>query len=207
MAASGGVAPQARLPRRRGKTPGAVVNHSRNACSDFRHLNTANFSSLDRSSPALFNLASQPAPSTEGPKLLEQGAFNQLAKGLDPLDLLAVELFGLRSGASQTVPTLELTTPDVNLRSPIARQWGLTVERPVLKNYIVSVAYIGTSGQKLFRVATPQGGPQKAFVQFAKDIPPLIRGSDHSNVSSSGHRTALAFFGSPSASHTTRTDL
>ncbi len=54
---------------------------------------------------------------------------------------------------------LAFTLPDRKLRSPYAYHFTLQVERELLKDYLVNIAYVGSRGLKLTRFRTPNGGP------------------------------------------------
>ena len=49
--------------------------------------------------------------------------------------------------------------PDNDLRTPYAQHWSLTLEKEVFGNYLFSAAYVGTHGDRLLRLATPNLGP------------------------------------------------
>src|SRR5205814_1612088 len=53
---------------------------------------------------------------------------------------------------------LAFTLPEKKLRTPYAQQWHLTVEREVLRGYLLSIAYVGSKGTKLTRLTTPNLG-------------------------------------------------
>src|SRR5262249_19152185 len=74
---------------------------------------------------------------------------------------------------SQTNLRLEFTLPEKKMRSPYAQQWHLTVEREVLKGYLLSIAYVGSKGTKLTRLTTPNGGEDTipSMVITDPDIP------------------------------------
>jgi hypothetical protein len=66
---------------------------------------------------------------------------------------------------------LAFTLPDKNLRTPYAQQWHLTIERQLLRDYAVSLAYVGTKGTKLTILTTPNLGPNVTpSVQFANSF-------------------------------------
>src|SRR6185295_10981858 len=45
-----------------------------------------------------------------------------------------------------------------DLATPYAQHWGLTIEREVRRDLLVSLAYVGTKGTHLLRLATPNLG-------------------------------------------------
>lgn len=53
---------------------------------------------------------------------------------------------------------LAFTLTEKGLRTPYAQQWHLTAERELRGQYFFSLAYVGTSGARLTRLATPNLG-------------------------------------------------
>src|SRR5262249_15011352 len=49
--------------------------------------------------------------------------------------------------------------PSADLRTPYSQHWGITIEREVKRDFLASVAYVGTRGTRLLRFATPNLGP------------------------------------------------
>ena len=140
-----------------GQFPGIVLSQSRNAFTDFLPLNYANFSPRSGNASFLFNLAN---PNVRG----IEPALNIIAPGtlnatpnVNPLSVLVSRLFN-----SAAVPNaalgLDLVLPQERLSTPIAYQYGITVEGEVPGNYVLSAAYVGTRGLKLLRMTTPDAG-------------------------------------------------
>jgi carboxypeptidase family protein len=77
--------------------------------------------------------------------------------GGSPADFVA--LIGELFRQNQLGGGLAFTLPDKNLRSPYAQQWHLTFERELLRDYAVSLAYVGTKGTNLTMLTTPNLGP------------------------------------------------
>jgi hypothetical protein len=66
--------------------------------------------------------------------------------------------------ANQVRAGLAFSLPAQNLPTPFAQQWHVTVEREVAPQTVLSVGYIGTRGQRLTRITTPNLGPQNTPV-------------------------------------------
>lgn len=66
--------------------------------------------------------------------------------------------------ANQMRAGLAFSLPAQNLPTPFAQQLHVTVEREVAPQTVVSVGYIGTRGQRLTRITTPNLGPQNTPV-------------------------------------------
>jgi hypothetical protein len=144
---------------------GAVVSQSRNVfpneiqfsfepgqafSNPFAFNNPARFPAFGQDVLGVFLLAQTPCN--------QFGTCNRF--GLAPEDFAKAigRLFAFSNG-------LAFTLPEKKLRSPYAQQWHLTAEREILKGYLLSVAYVGTSGKKLTRLTTPNLG---------KDVTPNI---------------------------------
>jgi Carboxypeptidase regulatory-like domain len=76
---------------------------------------------------------------------------------------------------------LAFTLPEKKLRSPYAQQWHLTVEREVLKGYLLSIAYVGSKGTKLTRLTTPNLGPE-VTANVNTGIPSTVFNVSHSSI-------------------------
>ena len=85
------------------------------------------------------------------------GSFLDLIRGLKDFS---------HTGPSFVLPVADLTTP-------YAQHWGLTVERQFMRDYLLSVAYVGTRGSHLLRFATPNLGPNSIPVvdHIAAEVP------------------------------------
>jgi Carboxypeptidase regulatory-like domain/TonB dependent receptor len=99
--------------------------------------------------------------------LIAKGTLNQFGGSQADFVALIGELFR----QNQLGGGLAFTLPDKHLRTPYAQQWHLTLERELLRDYAVSLAYVGTRGTKLTMLTTPNLGPNVTpSVQFATNF-------------------------------------
>lgn len=131
--------------------PGAVISQSRNVFPSFFTLNLAGLQgALVPSNPALIASPTLNTFNSSSPILDGLAHFSN-----DPvvnLLLNASLLSGFQGGPGFVLPAFDLVTP-------YAQHWGLTIERQFQKDFLVSVAYVGTKGTHLLRFATPNLGP------------------------------------------------
>jgi hypothetical protein len=151
---------------------GAVISQSRNVFPNFLTVNFGGFNPDCRvNTPAciqtLFHrlVAENPSSTFARPGTLNQynGVFGDPVLAM----LNAALLTNLTTGPG-------FILPDAHLESPYAQHWGLTVEREFGRDFLFSVAYVGTKGTHLLRSATPNLGPNSiAFVSsiFSEPIP------------------------------------
>ena len=71
------------------------------------------------------------------------------------------------------------TLPETRLRTPYVHHFGATAEAALFDRYVATVAYVGTSGHKLIRFRTPNGGSMSPvaygpFLDPPFDIFPLF---------------------------------
>ncbi len=154
-------------------SPGIAMNHSRSAFPLFIPLNLANFAPLAQNRSFLFNLAN-PSVRELGPELdlVAPNTLNQLTVN-NPISLLALNLYSLRGSLSPTYPSLNVVVPSGNLRNPVSYQYAIALEHDFRRWFAGSLSYVGTRGLRLFRVATPDLGVNRSFVQLASDVRPL----------------------------------
>ncbi len=131
--------------------PGAVISQSRNV---FPRFLTINFAGV---SPDIEVIAFNPA------RLAKTGSLNTFDSsgkfGGDLLEAL-LTLNRLSNPRPDYFPaTPGFVLPAGDLATPYAQHWGLTVERELQRDLLVSVAYVGTRGTRLLRFATPNYGP------------------------------------------------
>ena len=200
-----------------GQFPGIVIDQSRNAFSAFLPLNYANFSPRSPTSNQtfLFNLASpavQQLLLTINPTLqiVTPGTLNTFSS-VNPIALLANSLFNPGNISLQTVPLgLDLVLPQRRLKTPYSLQVGLTAEYQFKRNYVVSLAYVGTRGIKLLRVNTPDRGLNRSALDRVTLDPlsagapfPFFRGRQlvpQTNIISSAFTIARTLYESSSSS-------
>jgi hypothetical protein len=136
---------------------GAVVSQSRNVFPRFLTFNFGGFNenanvndARSFLSPHRF-LAANPAFLLATPGTLN--TYDRARRG-DPVVALFADalLTNLAAGPGFVLPNAEL-------ESPYAQHWGLTIERQFGKDFLASVAYVGTRGVHLLRFATPNLGP------------------------------------------------
>lgn len=73
-----------------------------------------------------------------------------------------------------------ITLPDRNLQTPMAHEYSATFEQELTRNLVVSAAYVGTKGQKLTRLTTPNLGPNVILIPqivIADNFQPLVLGT------------------------------
>lgn len=71
---------------------------------------------------------------------------------------------------------LAFILPDANLRSPYSQQWNVQVQHQFGNDFVVSAAYVGSTGTKLIRFRTPNGGPNSfTIVSPDTSLPKLFR--------------------------------
>jgi hypothetical protein len=141
--------------------PGAVISQSRSVFPRFITINLAGV----QQTPEL--IAFNPA------RLSRQDTLNTFDAGnlLGARDLLEyLLLFNQRFSAN--AGGLGFVLPAADLATPYAQHWGLTLERELAGRVIVSLAYVGTKGTHLLRVATPNLGPN-GIPRVDRITPPL----------------------------------
>jgi hypothetical protein len=130
---------------------GAVISQSRNVFPRFLTFNLGGYNPVCDPTNLRTCIASPHRLASQNPSTLYAipGTLNQYnpAKG-DPVTLLA---------SGTTGPGFIL--PDAHLVAPYTQHWGLTVEREIIRDFLFSVAYVGTRGVHLLRFATPNLGP------------------------------------------------
>src|SRR5205085_9268290 len=57
-----------------------------------------------------------------------------------------------------------VTLPTRRLKTPMAQHYAFTVEQPLGRNTVVSIAYVGTQGRHLLRINTPNAGENVGVV-------------------------------------------
>jgi hypothetical protein len=148
---------------------GTVVSQSRNVFPSFIPINVVGaqrfLQSLDINPAQLFGL-----------QLVAPGT-NELAV---PIGDVAATLGGL---FLVDTLTLGFTLPEQRFRTPYVHHYGVTAEAALLDRYVASVAYVGTSGHKLIRFRTPNGGPftPASFLPFADSTISLFPQQDRPN--------------------------
>ncbi len=139
---------------------GAVISQSRNVFPSFL---TINYGGFNRNCVADPNFCVQSANNlihkleAINPQTLHArpGTLNQFNRG--QFDPVLTMLFASFYTALTTGPGFIL--PDAHLETPYAQHWGLTIERELARDFLVSAAYVGTKGTHLLRFATPNLGP------------------------------------------------
>lgn len=59
---------------------------------------------------------------------------------------------------------LDLVLPQKGLSTPYSLQYGVTLEHTLGRDYLISVAYVGTKGKKLLRITTPEKGINQSLL-------------------------------------------
>ncbi|MCI0525758.1 MAG: TonB-dependent receptor [Acidobacteria bacterium] len=131
--------------------PGAVISQSR---SVFPRFLTINLAGVQQGNEII---AFNPA------RLSKQNTLNTFDPagnfGRDPLEAL-LTLNRLAAPQPNFFPaTPGFVLPAADLVTPYSQHWGLTIERELRRDLLASVAYVGTRGAHLLRLATPNLGP------------------------------------------------
>lgn len=63
---------------------------------------------------------------------------------------------------------LAFVLPEANFRSPYSQQWSASLEQQIGNNFIIGAGYVGSTGTKLIRFRTPNGGPN-SFTAIVAD--------------------------------------
>jgi hypothetical protein len=132
--------------------PGFVISQSSGVFPSFLNLNFAGgIRDVGENASFLQNLRlSNPA------SIAVQGTLNTFDSRSNPdpfIFILQQEL----ATAFASAPTFVL--PAADLVTPYAQHWGLTIEQAFKKDFLASVAYVGTKGTHLLRTTTPNLGP------------------------------------------------
>ncbi len=136
---------------------GAVISQSRNVFPNFLTINFGGYNPDCKADPSgciqtLFHrlVAENPYFTYARPGTLNQfnGAFGDPVLGA----ITSAFLTNVTTGPG-------FILPDAHLKSPYAQHWALSVERELWRDFLFSVAYVGTKGTNLLRTATPNLGP------------------------------------------------
>ncbi len=143
---------------------GAVISQSRNVFPNFLTINFGGYNPDCVESPTtcaqtlLHRLVAQNPSFTYA----KAGTLNQYNGVFDNDPVRAMTQAAFLTGLT-TGPGFIL--PDAHLQTPYAQHWTLSVEREIARDFLLSVAYVGTKSTQLLRVATPNLGPNSpAFV-------------------------------------------
>jgi hypothetical protein len=144
--------------------PGAVTSQSRNVFPNFLSVNLLTDPRADSSRDLrAFNPAQLAVPgtlSTYDPRVCL--LCSNPVGALDPVDfLLRLNRLAARlpmSGIDTFPGGPAFVLPAVELPTSYAQHWGLTLEREWPKDFLTSLAYVGTRGAHLLRFTTPNLG-------------------------------------------------
>ena len=128
---------------------GSVISQSRNVFPSFLTINLAGGETnnvKENHDLVSFNPARLAAPGT-------LNSFNEEANNNLVSFLVQREL------STQFVTAPGFVLPAADLVTPYSQHWALTLEHAIRNDFLVSVAYVGTRGAHLLRVATPNLGP------------------------------------------------
>jgi len=146
-----------------GQVNGYVLGQSRDAFPDFLPLNFADAPLRAGRAEFLFNIANPAVrhalPGSSGGVL--PGSLNTLASN-NPVSFLINGLPGHILG-------LDLVLPQEQLTTPYSYHYSLTLERQFGRNYLASVAYVGTRGVGLLRISTPGQGINRSRITTLGD--------------------------------------
>ncbi|MBX7222973.1 MAG: carboxypeptidase-like regulatory domain-containing protein [Blastocatellia bacterium] len=135
---------------------GTVVSQSRNAFPNFIPVNFGSavvFPNLLSANPAFIRIGvNRDTP------LIVPGTLNTIGLPRDNFvsgigQLLTVGGFFIGSGFGAGI-----TLPEKSFRTPLTRQYSVSLEKVIGQDVVASVAYVGTQGRNLLRVRTPNGG-------------------------------------------------
>jgi hypothetical protein len=131
--------------------PGAVISQSRSVFPSFFTFNLAGIDKLgfQPSGFEFYNPATVADPKT-------LNTFTPTALS-NQVDIIASVNAALRGNFARP----DFVLPAAGLVTPYAHHWGLTIEQELLRDFLLSVAYVGTRGVHLLRLATPNLGPNK----------------------------------------------
>jgi hypothetical protein len=149
---------------------GAVISQSRNVFPRFLTINLGGFNQFaDVSNPESFLTPHPFIPANPASVFAAPGTLNRFVGG-DPVvtELAASLLTNLASGPGFILPAKNLVTP-------YAQHWGLTIERQIKRDFLLSAAYVGTKGVHLLRFATPNLGPNAIPVVSSVQISSPVR--------------------------------
>jgi carboxypeptidase family protein len=139
---------------------GSVVSQSRNVFPNFLTVNFSGggfgtqFGRLGLLNPNIF---AQP------------GTLNRVFPGLTTAQLVTLINLFATGNVNPATSVFGATLPARNLDSPMAHQYGVTVEQQLNRNLIFSAAYVGTLGRNLLRFTTPNLGPNDFTLPLAID--------------------------------------
>jgi hypothetical protein len=161
---------------------GAVISQSRNVFPNFLTINFGGFNPDCVADPAGCSQTLFHRLVAENPyfTFARPGTLNQYGATASPVGAMIASLF-----LTNVTTGPGFILPDAHLKTPYAQHWGLTVERELWRDFLFSIAYVGTKGTSLLRVATPNLGPNSiAYVgsifseQPLPDAPlfPVFRG-------------------------------
>lgn len=145
---------------------GAVVSQSRNVFPNFLTLNTAGGiggqtdgeSQLSFLPPYAVQFCSPTAPGCSPIPLVQLGTLNRMNPNVPFANLLSRIRTRFADGG------FGLTLPTRRLKTPLAQHYAFTVEQPLGKSLVVSLAYAGTQGRHLLRLNTPNAGENLGIV-------------------------------------------
>ncbi len=132
--------------------PGAVVSQSRNVFPNFLTLNLGGYRSNPSDPPERFLLAP-----FNPQRFARNGTLSDYdVDGPGGEDLVAFMVQTAARTNNGSGPAFVL--PVADLQTPQAYHWSLNLEQELPGSSLVSVAYVGTRGQRLLRFATPNLG-------------------------------------------------
>ena len=132
--------------------PGAVVSQSRNVFPNFLTLNLGGYRSNPSDPPERFLLAPfNPQRFARNDTLSDYDVGGPGGKDLVDFMVQTAARTNNGSGPAFVLPIADLQTPQ-------AYHWSLNLEQELPGNSVVSLAYVGTRGQRLLRFATPNLG-------------------------------------------------
>jgi len=138
--------------------PGAVISQSRSVFPSFFTFNLAGIGLP----PSGFNFLN-PAQVAKSPTL---NTFNPGSSNVVDIIASANATFSSILIKQNVQGQTDFARPDfvlpaADLATPYAHHWGLTIEQELKKEFLLSIAYVGTKGVNLLRLSTPNLGPNR----------------------------------------------
>lgn len=150
---------------------GTLVSQSRNAFPNFIPLNFGSgviFPKILKANPAFINFG----VNGEMP-LVDANTVNTLAVPPDQFVNVIGQLFGGILGGGGFGAGITLPAKDLN--TAYVQQYSLSLEHIFFNRYAASIAYVGTKGENLLRVRTPNGGQfTPVGIQLVKEFDPIV---------------------------------
>lgn len=151
---------------------GNVVSQSRNVFPNFiqGNLNLNNSGVINQSFiTSLFNLAFITLGNNGQFRAITPGTINTLGVPQNQ----AFSFLGQLTALGTFKPAF--TLPTKGLRTPYVHQYAVSLEQSLGDHYVASISYVGSSGRKLLRFRSPNGGQNDPLVVFAGTVNTVVQ--------------------------------